>query len=90
MLTGASWQRLPDDVRQILAQTAEDMQPVALEMGAQLDDELLTKLKDEGMKVNDIDRQAFVDASKPIYQEFEDEVEDGEAMIEEVRSLKDE
>ncbi|WP_040607639.1 TRAP transporter substrate-binding protein [Salinisphaera shabanensis] len=90
VLTGASWQRLPDDVRQILAQTAEDMQPVALEMGAQLDDELLTKLKDEGMKVNDIDRQAFVDASKPIYQAFEEEVEDGAAMIEEVRSLKDE
>jgi tripartite ATP-independent transporter DctP family solute receptor len=90
VLTGASWQRLPDDVRQILAQTAEDMQPVALEMGAQLDDELLTKLNDEGMKVNDIDRQAFVDASKPIYQAFEEEVEDGAAMIEEVRSLKDE
>ena len=90
VLTGASWQRLSDDVRQILEQTAEDMQPVALEMGAQLDDEFLTKLKDEGMKVNDIDRQAFVDASKPIYQAFEDEVEDGEAMIEEVRSLKDE
>ena len=42
------------------------------------------------MEVNDIDRQAFVDASEPIYQQFESDVDDGEAMIEEVRSLKDE
>lgn len=89
VLTGASWSRIPEDVRQILEQTAEEMQPVVLDMGAQLDKELLAKLKDEGMQVNDIDRQAFVDASKPIYQQFEDDVEDGKAMIEEARSLKD-
>ncbi|MES1924550.1 TRAP transporter substrate-binding protein [Salinisphaera sp. T31B1] len=90
VLAGASWQRMPEDVRSVLEETAEEMQPVALEMGKQLDKELLTKLKDEGMKVNDIDRQAFVDASKPIYEQFQSEVEDGKAMIEEARSLKDE
>ena len=90
VLAGASWQRMPEDVRSVLKETAEEMQPVALEMGAELEEELLTKLKDEGMEVNDIDRQAFVDASEPIYQQFESDVDDGEAMIEEVRSLKDE
>jgi len=90
VLAGASWQRMPEDVRSVLKETAEEMQPVALEMGTELEEELLTKLKDEGMEVNDIDRQAFVDASEPIYQQFESDVDDGEAMIEEVRSLKDE
>ena len=90
VLAGASWQRMPEDVRSVLKETAEEMQPVALEMGAELEEELLTKLKDEGMEVNDIDRQAFVDASEPIYQQFESDVDDGEAMIEEVRSRKDE
>lgn len=87
VLTGASWKRLPDHVRQVLEQTAEKMQPVALKMGAQLDDELLTKLKKAGMKVNKIDRQAFVDASKPIYKDFEDQVPNGKKMVEEVRGL---
>lgn len=90
VLAGASWQRMSEDVRSVLEETAKEMQPVALEMGEQLDEELLTKLKDEGMEVNEIDRQAFVDASKPIYEQFESDVDDGEAMIEEVRSLKDE
>ena len=56
--------------------------------GAELDDELLAKLKDEGMKVNDIDRDAFIEASKPIYEEFASEVDDGQSMIDKVRSLK--
>ncbi|WP_353110339.1 TRAP transporter substrate-binding protein [Salinisphaera dokdonensis] len=90
VLAGASWQRMAEDVRKVLKETAQEMQPVALEMGAQLDEDLLTKLKDEGMKVNDIDRQSFVDASTPIYDQFESDVDDGEAMIKEVRSLKDE
>ena len=90
VLAGASWQRMSEDVREILKETAQEMQPVALEMGEQLDEDLLTKLKDEGMKVNDIDRQSFVDASTPIYDQFESDVDDGEAMIKEVRSLKDE
>jgi tripartite ATP-independent transporter DctP family solute receptor len=89
LLAGASWQRLPEHVRKVLKETAIEMQPVALKMGAQLDKKLLKKLKDEGMEVNHIDRQAFVDASKKIYERFENQVEDGKKMVEEVRSLED-
>lgn len=87
VLTGASWKRLPEHVRQVLEDTAKEMQPVALKMGAQMDKTLLAKLKAKGMKVNQIDRQAFIDASKPIYQTFEEQVDGGKAMVEEARSL---
>lgn len=87
VLTGRSWSRLPPHVRQVLAQTARNMQPVALKMGAQLDEQLLAKLKKKGMKVNQIDRQAFVKASQPIYQEFEKEVPNGKQMVQEARKL---
>ena len=38
------------------------------------DDDLLGKLKAAGMQVNDVDKDAFVAASKPIYEEFGKEV----------------
>ena len=38
------------------------------------DDELLGKLKQAGMQVNEVDKDAFVAASKPIYEEFGKEV----------------
>jgi len=85
---GRSWQRLPKDVQKILIDTAVEMEPVALEYGAALDDELLAKLKDAGMKVNDIDRDAFIKASEPVYKEFADEVDNGQALIDQVRSLQ--
>lgn len=89
VLSGASWQRLPENVRDVLKKTALEMEPVALKFGAELDKELLVKLKDKGMKVNDIDREAFVDASKPIYQEYYKAYPDGKKMVEEIRSLED-
>lgn len=88
VLTGASWKRLPKHVRQVLEQTAQQMQPVALNMGARMDKTLLAKLKQKGMKVNYIDRQAFIKASKPIYNEFETQVPDGLKMVEEVHRLE--
>ena len=38
------------------------------------DAELLGKLKEAGMQVNEVDKDAFVAASKPIYDEFGKEV----------------
>ena len=38
------------------------------------DAELLGKLKQAGMQVNDVDKDAFIAASKPIYEEFGKEV----------------
>jgi TRAP-type transport system periplasmic protein len=87
VLTGASWTRLPDSVRQILEETATDMQPEVLKKGAEMDQTLLAKLEEKGMKVNDIDRQAFIAASAPIYQDFEKQVEGGKALVDEAQRL---
>lgn len=88
VLTGRSWKRYPENVRKILQETAVEMEPMALKYGAELDKSLLKKLRNEGMEINEIDRQSFIDASKPIYKEFAEEVDGGQAMIDKVRSLK--
>ena len=68
------WDTLPPDVRKILEDTAKETQAYVYEVAAKDDDELLGKLKQAGMQVNQVDKDAFIAASKPIYEEFGKEV----------------
>jgi len=81
--------KLDPEIQSILTETAQEVAVWAREQGASQDEELLTKLKDAGMVVNVADRAAFVDASKPIYEKFATEVENGQAMIDEALALAD-
>jgi tripartite ATP-independent transporter DctP family solute receptor len=84
---GASWTRLPADVQKILADTAVEMQPVVYKIAADLDESLFKKLKDAGMQINDADKDAFIQASKPIYDEFAKEVPGGKDFIDKSLAL---
>ena len=81
LTAGASFSRLAPSVQKILEDTAKEMQPVALKIAADLDNELLGKLKAAGMQVNTADKDAFIKASKPIYDEFSKEVPNGKELI---------
>jgi len=87
LTAGRSWANLPPDVQKILQDTATEMEPVALKIAARLDDELLGKLKEAGMEVNEVDKDAFIAASKPVYEEFAKEVPTGQAMIDKALDL---
>jgi tripartite ATP-independent transporter DctP family solute receptor len=83
LTTGTTtWANWPQNVRDVIAQTAKEMEAWAYEKGAQDDGVLKDKLVAAGMKVNTADRAAFVKASQPLYDEFEKEVPNGKAMIE--------
>jgi len=87
LTAGRSWANLPPDVQKILQDTATEMEPVALKIAARLDDELLGKLKEAGMEVNEVDKDAFIAASKPVYEEFAKEVPTGQEMIDKALDL---
>lgn len=84
---GASWARLPPDVQKILKDTAVEMEPVVYKIAAGLDESLLKKLKDAGMQVNNADKEAFIKASKPIYEEFAKDVPGGQELIDKSLAL---
>ena len=84
---GASWNRLPADVQKILTDTAVEMQPVVYKIAADLDNDFLTKLKTGGMQVNEANKDAFIKASKPIYDEFAKEVPGGKELIDKALAL---
>lgn len=75
------WKRLPDDVRQVLEETATEMTDFVYETAAKLDNELVDKFKEAGVEVNEADKQAFIAASESIYGEFAEEVSAAKEMI---------
>ena len=62
------WAALPADIRKVLEDTAKETQAFVYETAAREETELLGKLKQAGMQVNEVDKDAFFAASKPIYQ----------------------
>ncbi|ALM53594.1 TRAP transporter substrate-binding protein [Halomonas huangheensis] len=88
VVAGMSWNRLPEHVREVLEQTAMDVEDFALEQGATLDEELVAEFEAAGMEVNEVDTQAFVEGSAPIYEKFSAEVEGGQQLLEQIEALR--
>ena len=81
------WESLPPDVRRILEDTAKETQAYVYEQAAKDDADLLGKIKQAGVQVNDVDKDAFIAASKPIYDEFGKEVPGAKDVIDRAVAL---
>jgi tripartite ATP-independent transporter DctP family solute receptor len=81
------WNTLPADVRKVLEDTAKETQAYVYQVAAKDDEELLGKLKAAGMQVNEVDKNAFIAASKPIYEEFGKEVAGAKELIDRAVAL---
>ncbi|CAG0967361.1 Solute-binding protein [Burkholderiales bacterium] len=75
------WASLPADVRKILEDTAKETQAFVYQTAARDEDDLLGKLRSGGMQVNTPDKDAFIAASKPVYEEFGKEVRGAQQLI---------
>jgi tripartite ATP-independent transporter DctP family solute receptor len=81
------WEALPADVRQVLEDVAKETQKFVYEKAAKDEEELLAKLKAGGMQVNTPNKDAFVAASKPVYDEFAKEVAGSKDVIDRAIAL---
>ena len=81
------WASLPADVRNTLEAVAKDTQAFVYEKAAKDDEELLAKLKSGGMQVNTPNKDAFIAASKPVYEEFSKEVKGAKEVIDRAIAL---
>ena len=79
--------KLPADVQKILQQAAMDTQAFVYKKAEQLEVDLLAELKAGGIQVNVADKDAFIKASAPIYEEFGTTVPNGKALIDKALSL---
>ena len=81
------WDSLPADVRKILEDTAKETQAFVYEKAAKDDEDLLAKIKAAGVTVNTPNKDAFVAASKPVYDEFAKEVTGAKEVIDRAIAL---
>lgn len=84
---GANWAKLPSDVRAALEQTARDLQSFVYAEAKRLEVDLLSKIKAAGVKVNNANKQAFIDASSGIYKEFSTTVPGGKELVTTAQAL---
>jgi TRAP-type transport system periplasmic protein len=78
---------LPTDVRKVLEDTAKETQAFVYSTAAKEETELLGKLKQAGMQVNEVDKNAFIAASKGIYEDFGKEVAGAKSLIDKAVAL---
>jgi tripartite ATP-independent transporter DctP family solute receptor len=81
------WKSLPPDVQQVLAKTAVEVGDFARKEGARMDKEILEKML-KTMKVNEVDKDAFVNASKSVYEDFAKEVKGGKELVDRILALR--
>jgi tripartite ATP-independent transporter DctP family solute receptor len=81
------WASLPADVRKVLEDTAKDTQAFVYTKAAKDDEELLGKIKAAGVQVNSPNKDAFIAASKPVYEEFAKEVKGAKEIIDRAIAL---
>lgn len=81
------WAGLPADVRKTLEDTARELQAFVYAAAEKDDNDLLEKLKASGMQVNTADKDAFIAASKPIYNDYAKEVPGAKDIIERAIAL---
>jgi tripartite ATP-independent transporter DctP family solute receptor len=81
------WEQLPEDIRTEIEAVARETQGFVYETAAQLENDLLVKLKEGGIAVNEADKDAFIAGSKAIYEEFATAVPGGKELVDKAISL---
>jgi tripartite ATP-independent transporter DctP family solute receptor len=87
MVGEEAWTKLPKDVQGALSKIAWDMGDIARSEGGRLDKELMSKVAPP-MTANEVDKDAFIKASRAIYDDFGKEVPGGAELIKLVQSLR--
>ncbi len=88
LVVGAKkWESFPADVRKVLEDTAKETQAFVYSTAEKDEGELLAKLRSAGMQVNTPNKDAFISASKAVYDEFAKEVSGSKEVIDRAIAL---
>jgi TRAP-type transport system periplasmic protein len=84
---GRAFEQLPEEIQQILEETAKETQAFVYETAARMDNELLDVIQSAGTEVNEVDKDAFIEASRPVYDLFAEEVPGARELIDKAVEL---
>jgi tripartite ATP-independent transporter DctP family solute receptor len=81
------WKKVPADAQAVLSRTAVELGDYSRAQGEALDRELLGKVAPP-LQVNEVDKARFIQASRPIYEQFAREVPGGGELVKLIESLR--
>ena len=70
LMSKRTWDRLPEADRKVINEAAAEATQLQRRLNKEADDKLATELKGKGVQIDTVDRQAFVEASKPVYAKW--------------------
>lgn len=77
----------PEPVRKALETAARETQAYVYDTAARAEKELLDKIRASGIQINEVNKDAFIAASRPTYEEFGKEVAGAKALIDKAVAL---
>lgn len=81
------WDKLPADVQQLIAEEAKKAGQYERELMIKMEEEAITNIKAKGVVITeDVDKQAFRDAMKPVYDKFSGQF--GKELVDEIMNTK--
>ncbi|WP_096348856.1 TRAP transporter substrate-binding protein [Marispirochaeta aestuarii] len=87
LISMVTWKKLPAQARDIILESAKEAISWQRQLSTDQDNEFWDKIIATGkMKVTEVDRQPFVEATNPVYAEFAEMV--GQANIDAVQAIK--
>ncbi len=81
------WATHPAELRKVLEDTARETQAFVYQTAEKAETDLLGKLKSGGIQVNEVNKNAFVAASKGVYDDFSKEVPGAREVIDRAIAL---
>jgi TRAP-type transport system periplasmic protein len=84
---GRAFEQLPEEVQEILIEVAKENQAYVYEEAARMDEELIDVIRAAGTEINEVDTDAFVEASQPVYDLFAEEVPGARELIDKALEL---
>jgi tripartite ATP-independent transporter DctP family solute receptor len=81
------WERLPEDIRKAIEDAARETQADVYAATDRMEGDLLAKIKGAGVQVNEVDKDAFIAASGPIYEEFGNSVNGAKPLVDKAIAL---
>lgn len=77
---------LPSDIRNSILEAGLETEDWKNERAFEEEDNILNEIVNKGMQVIEVDREAFIKAAQPVYDEYEKVW--GEGLLEEIRAIK--
>lgn len=68
------WETVPEDLQEIISEQAMEYRLVNRERVQESDEELLAELEEAGMTINEVDTSLFQEATKEVWDEWEDAI----------------